>query len=829
MPVALAQPFKLAFNSYRNSSGTGAWNPISVREVVPANAVGVYGVVLSPVTGAVSGASNGGYSGTALTDGLSGPGWQQNFVCGISESGGLQVWSGSTSVGNLIYYVLGYFTDDEAVFLTQPSAKGNIPVTTFTTYDISNESGTDTVLGAILFCTAYQHFFRHPSSTDTNPGFAAGQAWKIVGVNSSKQFQATCGITGPFYVLGYIKKNLVWNINAVNVTPGTAASFQPLTTKPYGAITLYSTRSGTTAGNNLSIRNTAQTTWDPNALCGNRGEMQQLVAAPVEVKIATLTGMTIWEEGYLISPSKTQIDIADETEINDSTTGLTITGTFFAEAGESLDIYVGYSINTATFSSFAITGPATLSLSQVSIDSAAPNNRELRHYVYSNVATSGHYTATLVFTGTPSFTRSILVRRVRNTAGYDTTDTPAYAYTAYASGAGTTPLTTDGVTTGPTGTINASPVLLSSIGWATGGTGFATPAVGTGFTSKLSGWANTTPIITMTSEHTRYASSGAALAATYTNTGTANAGMVAAAAVFIEQPSNPVVTSAPANGTALPGATAAFSVTATGATSYQWYRTPAASSPVYSVTDNFTRANENPLNNGTWTGVGAGNVRISSNTLIATTGGVNGGSRWNTSSHKFSRYQSSEITLGGYNTADDVAALVLCSSSGSGYVAYTDATPRVMIGKLTNGGTPANLATFNSTAFVSGTKIKIVADARSGSTVLKVYFNGALVLSYTDSTSPHLMGQPGIYMMPQNTNTTTITGFTAEDLGTHAIDGATSATYTTGTLSNANNGDGYFCVATAGNTMVTSGIGYSLIVGESNGDGSKIDSAWLYR
>ena len=59
--------------------------------------------------------------------------------------------------------------------------------------------------------------------------------------------------------------------------------------------------------------------------------------------------------------------------------------------------------------------------------------------------------------------------------------------------------------------------------------------------------------------------------------------------------------------------------------------------------------------------------------------------------------------------------------------------------------------------------------------------------------------------------------------------GGTSSSYTTPTLTAANNGTTYYCAVTDSNGTATTATVYAFIIGESSGDGDKINSAWFAR
>lgn len=61
------------------------------------------------------------------------------------------------------------------------------------------------------------------------------------------------------------------------------------------------------------------------------------------------------------------------------------------------------------------------------------------------------------------------------------------------------------------------------------------------------------------------------------------------------------------------------------------------------------------------------------------------------------------------------------------------------------------------------------------------------------------------------------------------ISGATSSSYTTPTLTNADNGNTYYCAVTDAGGVTNTATVYLFIIGESSGDGDKINSAWFAR
>ena len=62
-----------------------------------------------------------------------------------------------------------------------------------------------------------------------------------------------------------------------------------------------------------------------------------------------------------------------------------------------------------------------------------------------------------------------------------------------------------------------------------------------------------------------------------------------------------------------------------------------------------------------------------------------------------------------------------------------------------------------------------------------------------------------------------------------ASTGTTTSSYTTPTLSISDNGNSYYCAVTDSNGTINTATVYLFIIGESSGDGDKINSAWFFR
>lgn len=158
--------------------------------------------------------------------------------------------------------------------------------------------------------------------------------------------------------------------------------------------------------------------------------------------------------------------------------------------------------------------------------------------------------------------------------------------------------------------------------------------------------------------------------------------------------------------------------------------------------DNFNRANEDPLSGGgNWaTGLGSHqSARVVGNQVIGQSG--NWVARVTTSAATFTstHYASTVIVSGSENFTGPV---VLCDASGNGYAAAYAGGSACRIYKFTTGGSFTQVGTDISGSFAAGDIIKLAAN---GGGVLELFKNGSSIGSKTDGSSPYTTGQPGIW------------------------------------------------------------------------------------
>ena len=142
------------------------------------------------------------------------------------------------------------------------------------------------------------------------------------------------------------------------------------------------------------------------------------------------------------------------------------------------------------------------------------------------------------------------------------------------------------------------------------------------------------------------------------------------------------------------------------------------------------------------------------------------------------------------------------------------------------GGTSLTFVTTDTTNGNGGPFLFI--DLPSGSTVplgnVAVQYLGTILITAQPTQQSAAVSNTATFSV-------TATGATSYqwNLGGSPISGATSSSYTTGTLTAADNGTLYAVDCTNTNGTTTSASVYLFIIGQSSGDGDKINSAWFAR
>lgn len=196
--------------------------------------------------------------------------------------------------------------------------------------------------------------------------------------------------------------------------------------------------------------------------------------------------------------------------------------------------------------------------------------------------------------------------------------------------------------------------------------------------------------------------------------------------------------------------------------------------PVTSVLDSFTRADENPLANSTWTGPivsGDGQNKIVSN-QVASGAGVANESYWNSS---FAADQEVFLTLSTlYATSKGFEVWGRIQSPGTvslaGYTLYYECVTNVLQVYKYIGATPTQIGgNVTPTTLVGGDKILLNLN---GTTITTSYFHSGSWTTAHNFTDSSVSGSGFIGLMMNNDASAR-----ADDFGGGALTGSTSHSY----------------------------------------------------
>lgn len=294
-----------------NAAGfaSGSWNT-GIASGAPAGATGMR-VLLVGGTGAniarefrMTGSSDNYVSDVCAAN-------QQHYrYVGLNSSGQFDYYSATNATTDLIY-PLCYF-GAEATFPTNIIAMASTTTTSYATDSTSgNAPGAIAAVFNIHGGGDYATYFRHPSSTDdfanANEGAGGRRDW-FCALNGSQQYAVKAGNAGRQpYLVCYFTSNVTVNTNAVVRTPGTAGSYQNLSTtgdvNPI-ACEYYIHSPSTAYAYQLSGQGSGGTA--PNDNGSANYAAPAFAYAPAQVNIAN-TALVVSELAYFTSSSSVQL------------------------------------------------------------------------------------------------------------------------------------------------------------------------------------------------------------------------------------------------------------------------------------------------------------------------------------------------------------------------------------------------------------------------------------------------------------------------------------------------------------------------------------------
>jgi hypothetical protein len=185
------------------------------------------------------------------------------------------------------------------------------------------------------------------------------------------------------------------------------------------------------------------------------------------------------------------------------------------------------------------------------------------------------------------------------------------------------------------------------------------------------------------------------------------------------------------------------------------------------ASDNFNRSNDAHIDTGNWTGV-VGDISIESNHITSYPAGAWAGSYW--SADSFSADQQAWLTILARNLASNwlgpgVRMSGTDASTAAGYaVQWNGSSARIA---KRSGGTTTSLKTITAPSINDVVKVRV---SGTTNTLIEALYNGVLIDSYTDSSSPITSGNAGIWATGSND-----AGSYGDDFGADNYTAASSA------------------------------------------------------
>lgn len=232
MSIAFITPTDI---TARFTYSTTIYSDVDVSDLIPAGATGVIlhirAVTASPYNTFLR---KNGSTDTVVYASPNGSshGW---YGIGVDANRIFEARCTSNPPSTNIEIILVGYTNNETVWLTNPTQKTLSGPGAFEDIDISADSGADTAIGVIGIAlnSGVNWAVRCNGSTDNR--YIGGNYLFIVGVDGSEIFEAeVANVTQKITILGYITKDAIFNVNATDVSLGSTGSYVDFAALPAG-------------------------------------------------------------------------------------------------------------------------------------------------------------------------------------------------------------------------------------------------------------------------------------------------------------------------------------------------------------------------------------------------------------------------------------------------------------------------------------------------------------------------------------------------------------------------------------------------------------------
>lgn len=211
-----------------------AWIDVDVSGSVPAGATGVILHITTASVQYYGVRKNGSTDDRALNTPYSR--LHLWAAIGVDANRILEAYVGNTT--DVDIWLVGYFGSD-SVFFTNAVDKSLGSTGSWLDIDISADTGGDTAIGAIFEAIgppATFGFRKNGSSDDRGSLFIWRHVWSVIGVDGSEICEGKISdLSVDFFLVGYIKSDATFNINATDLSLASTGAWTDLTALPGGA------------------------------------------------------------------------------------------------------------------------------------------------------------------------------------------------------------------------------------------------------------------------------------------------------------------------------------------------------------------------------------------------------------------------------------------------------------------------------------------------------------------------------------------------------------------------------------------------------------------
>jgi hypothetical protein len=227
MPLGLDPPVDIS------PVATGVWASVDVTSHVHPHEGNTSGVIIFAVNTDPINPREFGIRKNGSTDSVKANLWIENagyHYIGVDSGNVVEIYIEHATVQ---VYLIGLYTQNEAVFLTNPVDKSILVPSVWTTISVADITGSDTPILAFLRISnpgaQAPMAIRTVGSTTTDTAWLAHHQGIVVKVDSSQEFELfLTDVSFAVDLLGYQKQNATMQIDKVDYSTATVDAWEPV-------------------------------------------------------------------------------------------------------------------------------------------------------------------------------------------------------------------------------------------------------------------------------------------------------------------------------------------------------------------------------------------------------------------------------------------------------------------------------------------------------------------------------------------------------------------------------------------------------------------------